>query len=796
MKDNKVLNFLKMKSTRVVAFITACAVFAVCSGIFLYKYFSLNNIYRRYNNDYLSSAEYHSEEEKLFTDLWLVGNMYLSHLDEDGKFVGTKELRRATEDTLRSLNLMDKKGNITIRNYKDCDWYVAWNGENEIFNNGNFDEIYSDDYSFTQQYGNMYNRHYYNYNYYGYGLGEYYTYTTNYGMTYYYYNVMGRQKAIALFDFDTTGLDWYIDNNGAKIYYKDDGSMPIPYESEDDGYYNYGEEVYEVPQPVEEMPDKIRKDSESLYLYNAMDETWLKIDNDKFSRQYSDEYPLTICITPKESLIANYKEVKHDVDTASDSLTAILLDLVPFIALVAVLMCYVLIAGGYNTKERKFTTGRVEKIYAEVIVCGIIAFAILGMAMFAVIDEIYNRIENINNSITNATLFITAVLTGSLAFLVYLTNSIIKRLKCRIFWNTTITKKIFVKIWRKIKSIRTKIKEHRISTDDAKNNRFTRQFLIKLGIFTLLEIIAIIGESPFMLCVFTIAYAFANLRDISDITNLSAHISRMNSGDYTKENVSENSVAYTMNEKLNNISDGLQTAVEKRLQSERMKIDLVTNVSHDLKTPLTSIISYINLLSQEELPDVARDYVKILENKSERLREIVADVFDVAKATSRTDIQLEMIDAVVLMEQVFADMSDKIEKSDREIRKTISATSAPIYADGKKLYRVLQNIIDNALKYSLENTRVYLSLERDDENVIISVKNISSYEIKFTPEEIVERFTRGDESRTSDGNGLGLSIAKSFTEACNGKFEIIINGDLFEADVILPITEKLTVSDK
>ncbi len=218
-----------------------------------------------------------------------------------------------------------------------------------------------------------------------------------------------------------------------------------------------------------------------------------------------------------------------------------------------------------------------------------------------------------------------------------------------------------------------------------------------------------------------------------------------------------------------------------------MKIDLVTNVSHDLKTPLTSIISYIDLLSAEELEPTARDYVKILEQKSQRLNNIVSDLFDLAKATSRTDINAERIDAVILTGQVLGDMSDKIDRYGREIRTRINADSAPVMADGKKLYRVMQNIIDNALKYSLENTRIWLSLDIEGQCTVIRVKNTASYEMNFTPDEITERFTRGDESRTSEGSGLGLSIAKSFTEACGGSLEVIVDGDTFITQISLPI---------
>ena len=159
------------------------------------------------------------------------------------------------------------------------------------------------------------------------------------------------------------------------------------------------------------------------------------------------------------------------------------------------------------------------------------------------------------------------------------------------------------------------------------------------------------------------------------------------------------------------------------------------------------------------------------------------NVFDLAKATSKTDVDMQRLDLAVLTEQVLGDLQDKIEKSDREIRKTIALSAAPIMADGKRLYRVLQNCIDNALKYSMPSTRIYIMLEQIENRAVLSFKNIASYEMTFTPEEITERFVRGDQSRTGDGNGLGLSIAKSFTEACGGEFEIIIEGDMFVSKV-------------
>ena len=231
----------------------------------------------------------------------------------------------------------------------------------------------------------------------------------------------------------------------------------------------------------------------------------------------------------------------------------------------------------------------------------------------------------------------------------------------------------------------------------------------------------------------------------------------------------------------------MQNSVDKQVKAERMKIDLVTNVSHDLKTPLTSIISYIDLLAQEDLDPASKDLVNVIQQKAERLKIMVSDVFDLAKATSRTDVTLEDIDEVILVGQVLGDMEDKISAYGKEIRTDIQAKDAPIKADGKKLYRVLQNLIDNALKYSLEGTRIWLTLRKESGYAVLTVRNTASYEMKFSADEITERFVRGDEARTSEGSGLGLSIARSFTEACGGEFRVSIEGDVFSAEVKMPL---------
>jgi len=239
------------------------------------------------------------------------------------------------------------------------------------------------------------------------------------------------------------------------------------------------------------------------------------------------------------------------------------------------------------------------------------------------------------------------------------------------------------------------------------------------------------------------------------------------------------------------INKGFDDSLGERMKAERMKIALVTNVSHDLKTPLTSMVSYVDLLSKEDdLPDSARDYVQILSEKTNRLKNIVSDLFDLAKSTSG-DISMEMekIDIKKLIEQTIGDMSDEIEKSGLKMKTKLPENQVMIFSDGKKLYRVFQNIIDNALKYSLEGSRVFVELEEADGFAVATVKNTASYEIDYTADEMLQRFSRGDKSRSTEGSGLGLSIAESFTKVCGGNMKVIVDGDLFKVSVSFQMDE-------
>ena len=252
----------------------------------------------------------------------------------------------------------------------------------------------------------------------------------------------------------------------------------------------------------------------------------------------------------------------------------------------------------------------------------------------------------------------------------------------------------------------------------------------------------------------------------------------------------EDSDLYDAVQQLNDIQYGMDTALSERMKSERMKVELVSNVSHDIKTPLTSIISYVELMKQEEnLPEDVKDYVRILDIKSQRLKSMVQDVFEISKAASKQlPVNLEDLDLGKLLRQTLADMEEQIEESSVTVKAQIPAEAVMIHADGSRLYRVFQNLLQNALKYSLDGSRVFITLKTDNKTARATVKNISQEEI---PSDIdfTERFVRGDESRTDGGSGLGLSIARSFTEACGGVFGIEVDADLFVVTVEFPIKD-------
>ncbi len=243
---------------------------------------------------------------------------------------------------------------------------------------------------------------------------------------------------------------------------------------------------------------------------------------------------------------------------------------------------------------------------------------------------------------------------------------------------------------------------------------------------------------------------------------------------------------------LNHISDGMAEALEEQMRSERLKSELITNVSHDIKTPLTSIINYVDLIKAEHVEDPkVQEYIAVLDRQSARLKKLTNDLVEASKASSGAiHVELADVDACELLQQATGEYSERLSASD--LTPVFSLPETPVYirADGALLWRVIDNLLSNICKYTLPGTRVYLSAVSDGARLIIQAKNVSRAPLNIPPDELMERFVRGDVSRNSEGSGLGLSIAQSLTELMGGTFELEIDGDLFKACLTFPVIRK------
>ena len=242
---------------------------------------------------------------------------------------------------------------------------------------------------------------------------------------------------------------------------------------------------------------------------------------------------------------------------------------------------------------------------------------------------------------------------------------------------------------------------------------------------------------------------------------------------------------------INNINDGIAKAVEERMKSERFKTELITNVSHDIKTPLTSIINYVDLLEKEEIEnETAKEYIGVLSRQSARLKKLIEDLLEASKAsTGNVNVNLTQLELGILLSQALGEYDEKFSKSNLQVILNKTDDLLLVMADNRHIWRVFDNILNNISKYAQPNTRVYIDAKRNGKMAEISFRNISKDPLNISGDELMERFVRGDSSRNTEGSGLGLSIAKSLTEVQKGKLDIQIDGDLFKVQLSFPLSE-------
>ena len=501
--------------------------------------------------------------------------------------------------------------------------------------------------------------------------------------------------------------------------------------------------------------------------------------------QFDQTSTIVIACSVDEDIVAEYKAIwELQEGIVIDTITYTIAN-----AGIALLMLIYLICVCGKTPDGEHKNMWLDNVWLEGHLAAIAAFGVGGVAVCFLVIEQYaygdfprNLVYPILGAVSG---LVSLVLISSLL-------SIIRNIKTRRLIETSIVlrlvrwcfrtlKKIVRWVWRKNKAFWKAI--FRLLS------KKTGVILVGM-LFGYTAFIGILGiltpESPLPVIIGVLLFGFAAFvvaRRSADLDEVKKGVSEVRNGNVAykiPELRCEDMKALAAN--INDIAMGLDESVSAKVKAERMKTELITNVSHDIKTPITSIINYTELLSKVDgLPEEAKDYVAVIAKKSDRLKNLTQDLFDISKVQSGNDeVVLEKLDVALLIGQALAEHDNEIQSSGLQF-----CVDTPkelfISADGRKMSRVMSNLIGNILKYTMQNTRVFISAADKAGVIEIVLKNISAYPLNFSAEEITGRFVRGDESRTAEGNGLGLAIVKSYTGICNGTFDVVLDGDMFKA---------------
>lgn len=449
--------------------------------------------------------------------------------------------------------------------------------------------------------------------------------------------------------------------------------------------------------------------------------------------------------------------------------------------LLLIVCTYIIISIGHKEGHEGIYTNALDKIPYEIIAFVTITLLTIEAAGLVMCLQAINDI--ISKMIMNASIT-AAICLGVVIYITLVVSGVttIRRIKAHVFWKNTIIYKVMQFVL------------NGLFTDLSR----TAKLVLQYGGFIWISIILalIIRESPIFILLLLVFwyYVFKKILNYNlQIDKIREQIKNMYNGN-KDEKLDE--AAFTKDLKqvaieLNDISGGLTNAIDEAMKSERLKTELITNVSHDIKTPLTSIINYVDLMKQEEIEnEKVREYLEVLDNKSQRLKKLTEDLVEASKASSgNIKLTIEKLNVKELVKQVSGEFEDRFEKRGLEIIESLPEEDIFIEADSRYMFRVMENMYVNISKYALENSRVYIDIEKKADTARISLKNISKDQLNISVDELMQRFVRGDSSRTTEGSGLGISIAKSLTELQKGKFNIYLDGDLFKVVIEFMIKE-------
>lgn len=439
-------------------------------------------------------------------------------------------------------------------------------------------------------------------------------------------------------------------------------------------------------------------------------------------------------------------------------------------------LVYLTLATGRRTEEEKIHLNPIDKIKTEILVA---AFIFMMVELVILITKV-NSEEWAVYGIIVASGTVSLVIDG-LFLIFYL--SMVRRMKAEMLWETSVACWLERGIRKVFARQKTTVRVLLLFA-----GHMAVCFILAVGAFYYRSMTALV-----LLLLFSAGECYMILRKAVEQYQIRLGVEKIRDGalsgkiDIEQLHGEEKSLA----EAINNIGEGLLHAVDDSTKNERMKADLITNVSHDIKTPLTSIINYVNLMKLEKIDNErVQGYIKILDEKSQRLKQLTADLVEASKISSgNVKLDMQVIDLVELVYQTSGEFNEKFEQKELTIVTKLPKTAVLIRADGRQLYRVIENLYNNVAKYALEKTRVYVDIAYVEEKVVFSIKNVSEHSLareNSNAGDLTERFIRGDSSRTTEGSGLGLSIAKSLTVLMGGVFDIKVDGDLFKASITFP----------
>lgn len=496
--------------------------------------------------------------------------------------------------------------------------------------------------------------------------------------------------------------------------------------------------------------------------------------------------------------------IKAEWETQKTQITGVLHRAIVLTCIALVLFVYLLFVTGRKPEDEDVHLVTIDRLPVEVnVLC---FWAVLGTAgglNLALMGELLNGTNDMSILLVPSILFFVA----AFAFALELTLSLVRVIKNRSFVKQCWSIRFILWCWRTFikvcKCIRQSFgKLRRMLFRDYKTRNVVLLFTAYSVVLAFLAaVFGGVGGSFFVFvlgaffvfvlgAVWFLAAGYFLIKRITGFERIVDALHRLRAGELGfKLTDMPEGVFAEMAEDINSLGDGMQAALQNEVRAERMKSELITNVSHDLKTPLTSILNYSDLLGKMDLtPEEANDYARIIYQKGLRLKNLTSDLFDISKVQSGAEqIISERLDACTLARQALAEQDKAVQESGLTVKAAIPERELPIWADGRKLSRVLENLIGNCVKYALKGTRVFLSVAEENGRAIIELKNTANYEMDFAADEITERFVRGDAARSTEGSGLGLAIAKSYTEACGGTFDVSVDGDQFKVRIGFPV---------